>query len=228
MRLSARLSVRALVGVSVGALALAGGLLGGLIIEPIAGGAFVGQGWEHPSPPSSGLFVVMVTSFATFLMLGLALMMVLRRAEDVMARTVGACMLFGWLNAPLVLALVALSNGIGASLGGIAVGLFCGGVVVGAPLGLIYGVSTTFATQRLRRVLDRPTLASHTTAQRAAGFTVSVGALLGMVVAASGGAPLWWWTAPLLLVLGCALSAPARLIGPTCSHVRPVKLPRLG
>jgi len=210
MRLTPRLSVPALVRVSVAALALAGGLLGALAIEPLGPtlfDSFDSFAIGDPRPPASAQLVpvIVATALITTLLLALALAFGLRHTGRVRVRTVLACLILGWVNAPLVLVVGLLPEGLERSMEGAVLGMMCAGVVIGAPLGLLYGVVATAAAERLRKVLDRPTLASHTVAQRTVGATVMAGSVVGLIIVATGLAPFTSWTAPLLLLIGGAL-----------------------
>jgi len=150
------------------------------------------------------MLILLTTASYTTLLLGAALLLGLRKPTNVGARTFLACSVLGWLNCPLVLSTVALFKG--ESSGAALLGGLCLGIFVAAPLGMLYGGVSLFATRRLRRLRDHPTLTAHLSALATVGFTVLGASLLGAVVVMTDGATLTAWVPPLLASVGLAFA----------------------
>lgn len=210
MQLPTRPSTRRLVGVSVVVLALAGGMLGAVAVEPFAEILSIptfDASADEPEVVAKARLIQMSTTVWTTLLLGGALLLGLRKTEHVEGRTFLACALLGWLNSPLVLASTEALDGDFDLLGALGGGL-CLGVFSGLPLGALYGAVALFATRRLRKLIDRPTLTAHLAAQQTVGVTVLVASALGLVVAL-GLDSRTVWMPPLLLVTGSVLTGGA-------------------
>ncbi len=164
---------RVVVGTSIAVLALAGGLLGMIAVQPMLVD-------EYRWPALwAGLTAVAVS---TTVLLGLGLAFGIARPTAVRGRTVVTCMFLGWLNCPVALVLAEYLEGTPPTdAAWVLVGLLFG-AATGAPLGLVYGLVAMIPMQRLRALLDDPTLADQYEALRTVGFTLLGPALLAVFI----------------------------------------------
>ena len=215
MWLDGRAFVRWRVVLAIAALAVAGGVLATVAVEELAFSDTRSFDVElDPAvetqriEPEARLRAVAVSTTA---LLAIGLAIGVAWSSWVVVRTLLACTILGWINCAAALTLHALTSGEPGPMGGGALGAFlgglCFGVFFGAPLGLLYGAVSSFATKRLRRLLDRPTLSSTWDASFTVGVTVLGSAAFATLIAAARRDAIVAWYVPCAMALAGALVA---------------------
>lgn len=189
MRLPSAPTTRWTLPLSVAALSLAGAALALVGVAPLVTAYLTPFDFDMPpSEPSEAEVAMMFLGVAisTVVLLAVALTLGLRARKWVAAKTVGWCVLFGWLNAGMSIALGHLFYGeLERAAGGGLFGLVLG-LLFALPFGLLYGGVAAFATHRLAGLRERPTLRSRLDAQRIVSIVVIGSSTFALLVSVAG------------------------------------------